>query len=86
MHSPWGRDHRVYRKTITFLGQDEEIDWCDACGMEVYPALMPVITREQLRALVESDDFVAMADRYAELNGVRPDTLIDGQGEHHRLD
>jgi hypothetical protein len=34
MHQPWGGEHRVYRKD---LGEPwGEVDWCDACGTEVY--------------------------------------------------
>lgn len=38
MHSPWGRNHRVYRKD---LGEPwGEVDWCDACGCEVFHAFV----------------------------------------------
>jgi hypothetical protein len=40
MHTPWGGEHRVYRKTVTFAGREEDIDFCDTCGTEVYPAIV----------------------------------------------
>lgn len=48
-------EHRVYRKTIEFLGQEEEINFCDACGTEVYPGGPPTAPADILPAIIEMD-------------------------------